>query len=303
MAVYSVYGMIVQSELDLPELQRADGEDDSHAIDVQIKTGDVPEHLPDQEASKAWLQVCDRQCLLRFSGIGRFLIDDGQLITVQKDSDTSYGDLRGFLLGSGLAAAAHQRGVVPLHVSAVLSPSGVIAFTGESGAGKSTMAARLNQNLGWPLISDDVSALSFVEGIPTLESGVHTVKLWSDALQAMGRSSDGLRRDLTRYDKFHAIATERFETGRFPLTRLVELKWGDEMRLETLSGRKAFCTALNSVYRPELARACGNGQKVVAAAVRLASMVAILDLSRPKANGFRDSASESIKCLVDYLKT
>lgn len=297
-ALYRVYGMVVESQLDLPELTRIQPGSETPGLkpDVTIEVADVPESLPGQEASKLWVQIEDRTCLLRFPAIGRVLVEDGRHVVVQKDQQASYDDLRAFLVGSGLATVAHQRGLVPLHVSAVLAPDGVIAFTGESGAGKSTIAAHINRSTRWPLVSDDVSGLyKGPEGF-FLESGVNTVKLWQDALQSLDLTSDGLKRDLTRHDKFHAIDPSKFKTGRFPFKRLILLQWGDTLELKPLTGREAFQVALGAVYRPELATICGNRETVVAAAMALASEIHVQTLTRPK----QASVGKEVLANIDF---
>ncbi|MDJ0922051.1 MAG: hypothetical protein QNI84_13060 [Henriciella sp.] len=283
-ALYRVYGMLVESALDLPELTRVTSDSDrgDQTPDVTIEIGNVPEHLPGQEDSKIWVQVDDRTCLLRFPAIGRVLVEDGRHVLVEKDPRASYDDLRAFLVGSGLATVAHQRGLVPLHVSAILAPDGVIAFTGESGAGKSTIAAHINRTTDWPLVSDDVSGLYRSADGFFLESGVNTVKLWQDALQSLDLTSDGLKRDLTRHDKFHAIEPSKFRIGRFPLKRLILLQWGDTLELQKLTGRHAFQVALGAIYRPELAAICGNRDTVVEAAMALSAGIEVEMLTRPK---------------------
>jgi ABC-type glutathione transport system ATPase component len=48
------------------------------------------------------------------------------------------------------------RGVWSLHASAVMYKENVIVFLGESGQGKSTLAAYLSQNIDWRLVADDI---------------------------------------------------------------------------------------------------------------------------------------------------
>ena len=64
-------------------------------------------------------------------------------------------DVRLFLLGSVWGALALQRGLLPLHASAVGRGRTVHAFTGPPGAGKSTLAAALAAR-GYPLFTDDM---------------------------------------------------------------------------------------------------------------------------------------------------
>jgi hypothetical protein len=296
---YRVFGLTIASDLPLPEATPIDRDGIHAEADVQIELGAVPNTLPEGRKLANWLEVQDSKCLLRFEGIGRFLVEAGRRIVVEKAPSASYDDLRGFLLGSGLGALAHQRGLVPLHVSAVAAPFGAIAFTGESGAGKSTLAAMLNQELGWPLICDDVAVLRCEADGFHLDSGVNTVKLWRDALRALNRSSEGLRRDLTRHDKFHAILSDRFFNGSLPLKCLLRLEWGDEVRLERVYGRRAYQIALGATYRPELATLLSNRTNIANGAMTLSTVVEFSVLSNTKAFGKQSELARFIESNLD----
>lgn len=300
---HRAYGITFDSDFELPELVIADRDarGGEETDTVEIRYGDVPEALPGRDAPKSWVDVDGALCLLIFPRIGRFLVQDGRRIIVQKDEAASLDDLRGFLVGSAIAGIAHQRGLVPLHVSAVLSPDGALAFTGQSGAGKSTLAAHMHHATDWPLISDDVSGLYPSSHGFEIESGVHTVKLWKDALKSLDRTSIGLRRDLTRFDKFHAIDSANFIEGRHPLKQLIVLEWGETLKLTPLNGRRAFEAALNAVYRPELARLCGNRNHVVQTAMALANSIEILELTRPEKVTVESGVSESVRVLLESI--
>lgn len=181
------------------------------------------------------------------------------------------------LIGEGWAFGAllHQRGLTPLHVSALATPHGVIAFTGASGARKSTLASYLNQHFFWPIISDDVAVAEIAEGAPRLQSGPSTVKLWQDALRELELNTDGLRRDLTHFQKFHALGASRFLQGSVELKRLIHPTWGDTPKYQQAKRRSAFRIALGTVYRPDFARLFANTTRISNTALANAAHVKI----------------------------
>ncbi len=75
---------------------------------------------------------------------------------------------REILLGPALVLALVIRGTWSLHASAVTCQGKTIAFVGESGRGKSTLAAYLS-NAGWHLVADDILP---VTGLP------HGLRAW-----------------------------------------------------------------------------------------------------------------------------
>jgi hypothetical protein len=73
-----------------------------------------------------------------------------------QDSETLSETDRQILLGPVIVLALALRGTWSLHASAVLFRDQVIAFLGESGQGKSTLAAYLAGQPDWQLVADDI---------------------------------------------------------------------------------------------------------------------------------------------------
>ena len=263
--LYRVLGLNWQSEIAFPELQEVPSLPPQHEPSdiVQIRVGSVPEALPGETRLSPWIAFEGRTCLYTIPEVGRMLVEDGRRITVDKESVAELSDLRTYLLGTGLGTVIHQRGKVPLHVGAVLSPQGVIAFTGESGAGKSTIVAEIGARLGWPVVGDDLAVLTLDAGRPMLEGGVRRLRLWADALDRLGWSKDGLVRDTQRADKFVSYAHGRFIDGPHPLVALYEIRPdAPEAAPVKLHGAQKFTTLLGAIYRPYLVQMC-NTRKVV----------------------------------------
>ena len=96
--------------------------------------------------------------------------------------------LRLYLLGPALALLLHQRGFLVLHASAVSLDGGVVAFLGHSGHGKSTTAATLHAR-GAAIVADDVVAVDLgAPGGPAALPGFPLLKLWPDAVTALGEN-------------------------------------------------------------------------------------------------------------------
>lgn len=66
------------------------------------------------------------------------------------------GQDREILLGPALVLALALRGLWSLHASAVMLNDRAIIFLGDSGRGKSTVAAYLSRDLSWRLVADDI---------------------------------------------------------------------------------------------------------------------------------------------------
>ena len=157
---YLLAGLTISSEFPLPELlSHSPG---GSSPDVKIRYGPIPDSLPGAILSMSTAQITPDAVLIEISDVGRFYVREGKEIRVQPDPKVKPEDLRLFLLGSAFGAVYFQRGDFPLHASVVLMDGGAVAFSGDPGAGKSTLAAWLNGQ-GYPLLCDDVCVIRFTD--------------------------------------------------------------------------------------------------------------------------------------------
>jgi hypothetical protein len=150
---YSVFGLQVASSVDLPELVAGGG-----ATDVTIQVAPVPERLVDPVVSGRFVQASPGRFRLEVPGVASFLATGGTDVSIALAPGAAPVHMRQFLYGSVLGAVLHQRGVLPLHASAVSDGERAILFAGESGHGKSTLAAAMI-DAGYRLLADDVTAV------------------------------------------------------------------------------------------------------------------------------------------------
>ena len=111
-----------------------------------------------------------------------FSIEEGQTIFFSPTVHLDENKIRLYLLGSCLGILLLQRRILPLHGSAVAIEGKAYVFIGERGAGKSTIASSFMQK-GYPLLTDDVIAVSLLEGDkPWVIPAYPQQKLWLDSL-------------------------------------------------------------------------------------------------------------------------
>jgi hypothetical protein len=112
-------------------------------------------------------------------------------------------DVRLFLLGSAMGALLHQRGVWPMHGSAVAIQHGAILFVGAKGSGKSTLAGAFHQR-GFQVLSDDVCAVTIGEdGICQVWPAYPRISLWADSVTKLGSEPDQLTRTHSMQEKYN----------------------------------------------------------------------------------------------------
>jgi hypothetical protein len=278
---YYTYGLQLSSWLRLPELSLARP---GPKPDIEVLPAGLQDAMEGAACCGPWLQVAEERCQILVPGIARYRVEQGRRILIDRrlprepDHEVSAGDVRLYLFGAALGALLHQRHWLPLHVSALQTPSGVWAFTGHSGAGKSTLGAWLHHALGWPMVSDDVAVIKPEDEQPYLYAGPPRLKLWKDALTALGIERRGLVRDLTRADKYHLRLHQGFQMEPQPLRALVILErgaTGEPARLEPITGVAAFQAVMSSLYRYELGRSFTSPARLLRDGARLADQIKV----------------------------
>jgi hypothetical protein len=208
-----------------------------------------------------------------------FAVRGGRRIDVDPAPGADAAEVRTYLLGSGLGLLLHQRGELPLHVSAVVLDGRAWAFTAPSGTGKSTLAAALHLHAGLRVLADDVAVARAPgdDGQQPLElwPGLPVLKLRSDALAGVDASG------LTALPEHRGSAKVRLRLDEgpgapVPLAGVVLLQRGapeDALSLRRVTGAAAFLTAQSAVYRLPYGGAIAGVPTVFARVTALASRV------------------------------
>jgi hypothetical protein len=280
---YVVAGLSIRSELVLPELVPLSPP--GAEPDVEISIGPVPASLPGAKGSVLEAQIADNEVLVNIPKVGRYLVRAGRQVLIDPAAHVVPKDLRLFLLGSALGAIYFQRGFFPLHASVVVIQGRAVAFTGDSGAGKSTMAAWLHAQ-GYPLLCDDVCVIRFDEqGGPLAYPGFPRLKLWQDALDAFEIDAGELQRDYFRVDKYHLAVSDRFWIDPVPLRHINLLQFSDpgsKPTVEDIKPAHAVHLLRNNTYRYEYISSLGLTESHFLDCVRLARSAAVHYLTRPR---------------------
>lgn len=285
---YWVYGFPLRSEVHLPELREISRENanESSPRIATIEYGPVPAEIPGEQRFAPFMSYVSGCWLFTIPDVGRILVERGNRIVIERAPNCLDSDLRTYVLGTALATLAHQRGLIALHVGALLGPAGAVAITGPSGAGKSTAVATLSEALGWVPISDDVAVLSVEGDKVTLEGGVCRMRLWGDALKRLGVPTTGLTRDIHRFEKFLLEDKERFSPGPHSFQSIYEIVPDYAGPTRLLQGAEAFSVLMNAIYRPFVAGIEHNRQELLQKIATAAQVIDTRKGGRPDATTF-----------------
>lgn len=241
---YTAYGLGIQSTLPLPELY-APAEALSN-VDITITQGDLSEFPVENENGSSFHQIPNGH-LLYWNTAGRFTVRAGREIIVDALPGVEADLLRLPLLGTVLATALHQRGLLILHGSAVMIGGGVVVFAGSSGQGKSTMTAVL-QRRGHQLVTDDIVAVEFDQNqCPHVWPSFPRIKLWPDAISALGFDPQDHPKINSWVEKRSYQPDLDFSLNVVPLRAIYFLERG-EIGIEPLCAQTALLETLRNTY-------------------------------------------------------
>ena len=253
------------------------------ATEISIRREEVPKSLPLIDSTFPDGQCNANELLLNIPQVARYLLRDGIEILVDPVQDANHGDVCAYLLGTIFGLLCHQRGIMPLHASAIDVENGCIAFVGESGAGKSTLVAALAAR-GHQVIADDVCYLQPGEkGNVQVWPGVNRIRLWEDAMAALGCDGPGVEK-MSGYNKYH-IPAPALRNAIEPrcLRRVYQLSPASDngaAGAKRLIGADALEVLMQNVYRLGLAEYMGYKPAAFAICAAAARAVPVFRFSR-----------------------
>lgn len=232
-------------------------------------------------------------------GGARFRYDRGGSLVLDTPSTELEAECRLYQWGTVYGAIAWMNGLTPLHASCVSNGARSMAFTAESGGGKSTLAAALAR-LGWQSVCDDTmvlatSAESFFalpDRTPAKLSASTALALGLEVGDAVPLSSD----------KFY-VELPKFAAVPLPIRDLIVLEEGPQWRLSPVTGADKLELIGTSLYRGFIHSALHSQQEHAQLMLRLAENFTCWRLARPRIHndlaGMAEKAGEMLVRLID----
>ena len=272
---YEVFGLLVASEIALPELLEAKP---GAEADVSIRYGTIP-----ATDERQGLSIHADGALLQIEGVARYWMADGREMVVEPDPAGSERNLRLYLLGSAFAALLHQRTLLPLHANAVVVAGRAIGFMGHPGAGKSTLAAWFHDR-GFEVLADDVCLVTGSgSGAPLAHAGIPRLRLWNEALEASGRRAQDYERSFDDMEKYTVPTHSALTRRTVPLSHLYVLEKaadGDAGEVARLRGSDAVEALVANTYRGAYVPLMGRTREHLMACAALAAAVPVFRAPR-----------------------
>ncbi|MGD0480665.1 MAG: hypothetical protein ABSA42_10880 [Terracidiphilus sp.] len=302
---YSVYGLRIHAEIACPELPFHPQPDGNPDVTIRLLP---PLPSTSESPESGCYEVRPGVFRLVVKGVGRYLVEDGKRISIEPLAGSSNEEVRLFLLGSVIGALLYQRGLFPLHGSAVETRWGAMIFVGAQGIGKSTLAAQFYRR-GYRLLSDDVCAVTTSDGKLQVLPALSHFRLCADAYERLAPAQDACFNP-AQNARFNPAQDARFSVDKFvipmnegycsapaPLKAihiLADQEDGDP-QFEIIRGFDRVQRLLENLYRPQYLK----GQETQSDLMRLAGQIA---QETPMVKVSRKRDPELIDGLIDFLE-
>lgn len=176
---YHAYGLRIFSEKSILEFSPI-GE--GQGMDVSIHWR--PLNFTPDYSTQDWQFECGaQQATLCFRGVAIFRIPDTRTIIVAKEDQADDRMVERYICGVVFAILLYLRGLIVFHAACVaFDRREAVAFIGDSGAGKSSLAALAHLH-GHPCMNDDVTPIKVDSGRIVAVPGIPYVKVDRDFVQ------------------------------------------------------------------------------------------------------------------------
>jgi hypothetical protein len=253
---YLAFGLRIASEIECDQLLPGSGE-----VDVRIRCGNVGGPLRSPTGQGVLYQNSSTQFLLNIDRVATYLVSGGNEIVVQPAPDADFDAIRLFLFGSVFGAILYQRGILPFHASAAVTPVGAVVFAGQSGCGKSTLACALHRK-GYPILADDVCAVDTSGTMPMVMPANPFLMLWADALGGMGVDWQALRPARRELKKYILPLDDGFATGatRIHAIYILETSNSELSAPVSVKGLKKIEVLAGQMYKPHFVEDMPGGE-------------------------------------------
>jgi energy-coupling factor transporter ATP-binding protein EcfA2 len=295
MSKYKVYGLNVYSEIDL-DYQIGDFE----TADVRVMLGKVPSKLENTlEETKRYIHNGE-QLIYKVKKIGRFLIENGNRITIEPINRCPHRTIKLYLDGIAFSCLLAQRGVPVYHGSAVVKDGKCLLIMGSSGSGKSSLTSGL-LDYGYEFITDDIIVFNHDGNDIVVNPGFPEQKLSKALINTYNLEVD----DRVYYpgvikDKFFVDRKEVFYNKPCKVHGIVYIRVSeDALSFRQVLGIEKLDVVLKNTFRSSFIKIFNKQKEQFKMSTSLAKGVSVYIIKRPYN---KNTVSKQVKLLVEGIE-
>jgi hypothetical protein len=258
---YRVFGLRLASGIAFPELV-ADS-DAGARVDLTLRLGapyrarvsETAVMTSAQDDGTPWLTcfAARRHYRLEFAGSADFVLErSGRMVACRARRGTPRVTVRHLFLDQVMPLVLNLRGREALHASAVGVGDGVCVFVGESGRGKSTLAAAFGLR-GFPVLADDCVVMRPRHDGVFVDAAYPGLRLWPESVEQLYGGLEGAHPMAHYSEKLRMPSPSGGQRARrlravYLLERSGSSPRGS-LRIDALSLREAAMGLVRSAFR------------------------------------------------------
>ena len=282
---YYVYGLNIRSEIEIDEFHKIDMILEDKV--VNIKNGVMPKEIKDDILKGSKIKFSRNRIWFYIPNIATYCIINGSEIIVEVAEGADMQLMKVYLMCSCLGFIMLQRDMVAIHGGVIEMDNKAVIFTGDRGAGKSTLTTALRER-GYKFISDDVAGIK-IDKVPYVMPGFPYQKLCESAMNNFGYDKESFTSFMSDKEvKYIVPAKDEFIYEPKELTAIVKLTVGDvdEVTIEELRGCEKLNNIIQNIYRGEYIKHLGKMDSVYfKQCIDIAKNIRFFKVTRP-ANQF-----------------
>ena len=278
---YKVYGLNIRSEIEIDEFDKLDEILEKNIVNIRYDK--ISTEIKDKISEGINIQLFQNKIWFHIDNIATYCISNGNDIKVEVCENADMQVMKIYIMCSCLGFIMLQRNMVAIHGGVIEMNNKAVIFTGDRGAGKSTLTTALREK-GYKFISDDVASTK-IEKVPYVMPGFPYQKLCESAM-------DNFEYDKEKYTSFMSDkevkyiipAKDEFIYEPKQLSAIVKLTVGDveEVIIEELRGSEKLNNIIENIYRGEYIKYLGGmNPKYFKQCIDIAKNIRFFKITRP----------------------
>lgn len=278
---YCVYGLNIKSEIEIDEFEKLNKIDNRDLVVIQYSI--MSEEIKKSILEGKIIQLSKNKIWFHIKDIATYCITDGNKIEVEVCENADMQLMKIYVMCSCLGFIMLQRNMIAIHGGVIEMDNKAVIFTGDRGAGKSTLTTALREK-GYKFISDDVAGIKFNES-PYVMPGFPYQKLCESAMNNFGYDKEAFKSFMSDKEiKYIVPAKDEFIYEPRELTAIVKLTIGDvdKVTIEELRGSEKLNNIIQNIYRGEYIKNLGKMDPIYfKQCVDIAKNIRFFKLTRP----------------------
>ena len=282
---YYVYGLNIKSEIEIEEFVKLDDINDEDV--VSISYGKMSDEIKEEIKQGKRIKLGNNKIWFHINDIATYCVTDGNKIEVELCDNADMKLMKIYVMCSCLGFIMIQKKMVAIHGGVIEMDDKAVIFTGDRGAGKSTLTTALRER-GYKFISDDVAGIK-IDKVPYVMPGFPYQKLCESAMDKFGYDKERYTSFMSDKEvKYVVPALDEFVYEGRELVTIVKLTVGDveEVTIEELRGSEKLNNIIENIYRGEYIKHLGKMDPIYfKQCIDIAKNIRFFKITRP-ANKF-----------------